>query len=121
MTAMIDDVEGFMVSCDQLLPYADPAMILLYKELVREEYQELTDAIDAEDEVETLDACMDLIWVLIGLCAAKGYDTRNAWDHLADNNFSKFGPDNKPLRREDGKILKPADWTPPDFSQFIPK
>ncbi|WP_280195817.1 hypothetical protein [Nocardia farcinica] len=36
------------------------------------------------------------------------------WAEVARSNFAKF-VDGKVIRRDDGKILKPADWTPPDI------
>ena len=115
---VFNDVLSFAQACDQ-----EPSeqMQSLYMDLIREEFQELEEAVAAKDEVEILDACMDLLWVTIGLCHMKGYDLYGAWDELTENNFSKIDPDTgKVTRREDGKILKPASWTAPDFAPYLP-
>lgn len=115
---VFNDVLNFAEACDQ-----EPSeeMQALYMNLVREEFEELEEAVAAKDEVEILDACMDLLWVTIGLCHMKGYDLYGAWDELTENNFSKIDPvTGKVVRREDGKILKPASWTAPDFAPYLP-
>lgn len=114
---VFNDVLNFAQACDQ-----EPSTEMqdLYVNLIREEYKELEEAVAAKDEVEILDACMDLLWVTIGLCHMKGYDIYGAWDELTENNFSKIDPvTGKVLRREDGKILKPESWTAPDFSPYL--
>ena len=61
-----------------------------------------------------------MIWVIVGYMLSKGYDVEGAWDEGAKSNLAKI--DKKTgfvRRREDGKILKPEDWTPPDFSKFV--
>ena len=76
--------------------------------------------IQDKDEVEQLDACMDLIWVTLGYCHMKGYDVRGAWNEVTTSNLWKIdAKTGKVIRREDGKILKPEGWTPPDLTKFI--
>ena len=50
----------------------------------------------------------------------KGYDIRGAWNEVTTSNLWKIdAKTGKVIRREDGKILKPEGWTPPDLTKFI--
>jgi predicted HAD superfamily Cof-like phosphohydrolase len=52
----------------------------------------------------------------------KGYDVAGAWDEVLKSNMAKVDPvTRKVKRREDGKILKPEGWKPPDLSKFTTK
>ena len=111
------DVKVFQHACDQK---ASPENAALYKSLMEEEFKEFIDAHWKKDEVEMLDACMDLIWVTLGFCAMKGYDVDGAWNAVLGSNMRKLDPKTqKVIRREDGKILKPEGWTPPDLTKFV--
>lgn len=119
MISMPLDVITFQNACDQK-PSKENAN--LYKELIHEEYKEFVDAIKNKDEIEELDACMDMIWVILGYCQMKKYDWEGAWMAVADSNLCKIDKTTgKVIRREDGKILKPEGWKPPDLSKFVPK
>ena len=113
------DVLVFQQACDQK-PTEEGAD--LYHRLINEEYNEFIDARNAKDEIETLDACMDMIWVILGFCHMKGYDVTGAWNEVLATNMAKVDPvTGKVRRREDGKILKPEGWKEPNMAQFIKK
>jgi predicted HAD superfamily Cof-like phosphohydrolase len=111
------DVKMFLDACEQK-PGAEN--VHLYRGLIAEEYDEFCHAVVMRDEVEQLDACMDMIWVILGYCHMKGYDIKGAWEEVANSNLSKIDyKTGKVIRREDGKILKPEGWTPPNLTRFI--
>ena len=113
------DVKMFLSACDQT-PCIENAS--LYHKLICEEFNEYIQAKNKNDEVEQLDACMDMIWVILGYCHMKQYDIAGAWDEVVKTNMAKVDPHTgKVSRREDGKILKPEGWKPPDMSKFIKK
>ena len=113
------DVLLFQSACDQKPSEANAD---LYKVLISEEVKEFWDADAEEDDIERLDACMDMIWVILGYCHMKGYNVAGAWDEVVRTNMAKVDPlTGKVRRREDGKILKPQGWLPPDMSKFIIK
>jgi len=113
------DVQCFLIACDQK-PNQDN--VNLYGTLITEEYKEFIEAINNNDEVETLDACMDMIWVILGFCHMKGYDIHGAWNEVVQTNMAKVDPaTGKVRRREDGKILKPEGWKPPDMMKYVKK
>ena len=114
---MNNDVVKFIDACDQLPSIEN---VSLYRNLINEEYWEFQDAIKANDEVEQLDACMDMIWVILGYCKMKGYDVDGAWNEVARSNLAKINPETgKVIKRADGKVLKPEGWTPPALAEFV--
>ena len=111
------DVKIFLDACDQK-PSVENT--LLYKDLIVEEFAEFIEAFNMEDDVEQLDACMDMIWVILGYCHMKKFDIRGGWDEVAKSNLCKIDSNtDKVIRREDGKILKPEGWKPPDLTKFV--
>ena len=88
--------------------------------LSQEEFNEFKKALLDEDNVEQLDACMDMIWVILGYCIMKGYDVKGAWDEVARSNLSKIDKvTGKVIKRADGKVLKPEGWTPPQLEKYL--
>ena len=87
----------------------------LYWNLIGEEHGELVHARLTANRKEELDAILDTIWVLIGYGLSRGYDLECGWREVARSNLDKIGPDGHVHRRPDGKILKPAGWTPPNI------
>lgn len=111
------DVLMFLNACDQKPSIEN---ISLYRNLINEEFWEFQDAIKKKDDVEQLDACMDMIWVILGYCHMKGWDVKGAWEEVSKTNLSKIDAvTGKVKRRDDGKILKPEGWQEPDFSKYI--
>ena len=117
MTNPFADIERFGSACDQQPSVENYAM---YLDLITEEYNELKDAIEANDRVEQLDALVDILVVTMGAIRAGGFDAEGAWKEVMDTNFAKIDPETGKVRkREDGKVLKPEGWTPPNLEKFI--
>jgi predicted HAD superfamily Cof-like phosphohydrolase len=92
----------------------------LYKKLIDEEYSEFIEAWNENNDVEKIDACFDMMWVIVGYMKSRGWDCETIWDEGAKSNLSKIDPETGFVkRREDGKILKPDGWQPPNFSKFV--
>ncbi len=92
--------------------------------LLQEELNELKEALANDDPVETLDALIDLQYVLDGAFLSFGMQALKeiAFDEVHRSNMSKLGADGKPIRREgDGKVLKGPNYFAPDLSKFIKK
>jgi predicted HAD superfamily Cof-like phosphohydrolase len=124
MTKVFTDVTVFLKAVGQETPafaqetVSDQAE--LYKKLIEEEYSEFIEADNNNDDVERIDACFDMIWVIVGYMKSRGWDCENIWDEGAKSNLSKIDPVTGLVkRREDGKILKPEGWKPPDFTKFV--
>jgi predicted HAD superfamily Cof-like phosphohydrolase len=121
MTNPFRDQEKFMKACDQTVGGEfDQDQFNLYVNLIDEEYNdELKAAIAANDQVEVLDALIDILVVTIGAIHSMGSDAEGAWKEVMSTNFAKIGEDGKVRKREDGKVLKPVGWVPPNLTKFI--
>jgi predicted HAD superfamily Cof-like phosphohydrolase len=116
------DQEKFMRACDQSVEGFNQPQFKLYLGLIEEEYKELKEAINNHDQLETLDALIDILVVTIGVIHSAGYDAEGAWKEVMQTNFNKIDRDTGKVRkREDGKVLKPLGWTPPNLTPFLNK
>ena len=116
------DQEKFMRSCDQSTDTFNADQFNMYLKLIEEEGAELAEAITAHDQVETLDALIDILVVTIGAIHSAGFDAEGAWKEVMATNFAKIDRETGKVRkREDGKVLKPIGWTPPNLSPFLKK
>jgi hypothetical protein len=100
-----------------------PELGKLRLKLLKEELQELENAILADNKVEILDALTDLQYVLDGTYIAFRLKEvkQLAFEEVHASNMSKIGVDGKPIYREDGKILKGPNYFKPNLTQFIHK
>ena len=122
MTNPFRDQEKFMRACDQTVEEFNTDQFNLYMTLIEEECRELGDAVGQYDKVETLDALIDILVVTIGAIHSMGADAEGAWKEVMKTNFAKIDKETGKVRkREDGKVLKPVGWTPPELSPFISK
>ena len=121
MTNPFRDQEKFMRACDQSVGKFDANQYSMYLSLIDEETAELHQAVLANDSVEQLDALIDILVVTIGAIHSMGADGEGAWKEVMRSNFSKVGEDGKVRKREDGKVLKPVGYSPPELSSFIKK
>jgi predicted HAD superfamily Cof-like phosphohydrolase len=122
MTNPFRDQEKFMRACDQTVDKIDEKQFAMYIKLIDEEHQELLTATLAEDPVEQLDALIDILVVTIGAIHSMGADAEGAWKEVMKTNFAKIDSETGKVRkRDDGKVLKPIGWTPPELAPFVSK
>jgi predicted HAD superfamily Cof-like phosphohydrolase len=123
MTKVFTDVAIFLKACGQeypVTPSPQNDLSKLYLKLIHEEYNEFKEALVEDNDTEQLDACFDMMWVIIGYMKSRGWDCENSWDEGALSNLAKIdSATGKVIRREDGKILKPEGWQPPNFTKFV--
>jgi hypothetical protein len=120
MTNIFTDQEKFMKACDQSVGEFNVNQLNMYLGLIKEEGDELQAAIVKQDKVETLDALIDILVVTVGTLHSLGVDAEGAWNEVMRSNFAKIDKETgKVTKREDGKVLKPEGWTPPELKQFI--
>lgn len=119
MTAF-EEQAFFMRACGHTTNKSNPAQADMYRNLISEEFGELCEAEAAEDTVEEFDAVLDLIVVLIGYGLSRGWPMDEGWAEVMRSNMAKIDPYSGSVRRrEDGKILKPEGWTPPDLDSLL--
>ena len=120
MTNPFRDQEKFMRACDQSVDTLNPEQYKLYLDLMEEEWKELKAALLMEDRVEQLDALLDFIVVTVGAIHSGGFDGEGGWKEVMRTNLAKIDKDTGKVRkREDGKVLKPLGWIPPDLTSFV--
>jgi predicted HAD superfamily Cof-like phosphohydrolase len=118
--SVFHDQAHFMRACGQTTTTSNRAQSDMYLDLIREEGEELVVALEECDVVEELDAIIDLLVVIIGYGLSRGFPMVEAWDEVLRSNMAKIDPlTGTVLRREDGKILKPAGWTAPDLDRVL--
>jgi len=116
------DQEKFMRACDQTVDHYNEDQYKLYIKLIEEEFNELKEAVEADNLTEQLDALIDILVVTIGAIHSAGFDGEGAWKEVMSTNFAKIDKDTGKVRkREDGKVLKPVGWTPPDLAPYVKK
>lgn len=120
MTNPFRDQEKFMRASDQTVGELNEAQYKLYLNLMEEEWKELKAALLMEDRVEQLDALLDFIVVTIGAIHSAGMDGEGGWREVIGTNLAKIDKETGKVRkREDGKVLKPVGWVPPDLKPFV--
>jgi len=94
-------------------------VIKLRVELIREEFQELKDAIKDKNLVEVADALTDILYVTYGAGVAFGIDLDACLAEVHNSNMTKLGEDGKPVHREDGKIIKGPNYVRPNLKPIL--
>jgi len=94
--------------------------VLRYR-LGKEELIEYFDACKDGDLIEVADALADQLYILLGTMISHGMQDviEDIFDEVHRSNMSKLGPDGKPLYREDGKVLKGPNYSPPNVSKYL--
>lgn len=106
------------VKATPTLPKSRVAMRLA---ILEEEVRELREAVEASDMTEVLDALCDIQFVLDGTFLEFGLHNvkKDAFQEVYRSNMSKLGEDGRPVHREDGKVLKGPNFTPPNLEPFV--
>ncbi len=88
-------------------------------DLIEEELDELHLGVDNIDIIEVADALTDLLYVVYGAGHAFGIDLDECFQEVHQSNMSKLGDNGRPIKREDGKVLKPDTYFPPDLKNVL--
>ena len=88
-------------------------------DLIKEELEELTDAINKKDLLEVADALTDILYVTYGAGHAFGIDLDKCFEEVQNSNMSKLGLDGKPIYNDKGKVMKGPNYFKPNLSKFV--
>ena len=94
-------------------------IIQLRCDLIKEELEELNQAIKDKDMTEVADALTDILYVTYGAGHAFGIDLDECFDEVQKSNMSKLGVDGKPIYNENGKVMKGPNYFKPDLNKFL--
>ena len=88
-------------------------------DLIKEELEELTEAMNNKDLLEVADALTDILYVTYGAGHAFGIDLDKCFEEVQNSNMSKLGEDGKPIYNENGKVLKGPNYFKPNLLKII--
>ena len=88
-------------------------------DLIKEELDELKEAMDNKDLLEVADALTDILYVTYGAGHAFGIDLDKCFDEVQNSNMSKLGENGEPIYNESGKVMKGPNYFKPDLSKFV--
>jgi len=88
-------------------------------DLIKEELEELKEAIKNKDLLEVADALTDILYVTYGAGHAFGIDLDKCFDEVQNSNMSKLDEDGKPIYNDAGKVMKSPKYFKPDLSKFV--
>ena len=118
-----DRVKKFMLTFGQEVKekagFPENKITSLRYDLIKEELNELKDAIDKKDIKEVADALTDILYVTYGAGHAFGINLDKCFEEVQNSNMSKLGIDGKPIFNESGKVMKGPKYFKPDLSKFI--
>ena len=88
-------------------------------DLIKEELEELTEAMQKKDLLEVADALTDILYVTYGAGHAFGINLDACFNEVQNSNMSKLGKDGKPIYNDSGKVMKGSNYFKPDLSKFV--
>ena len=88
-------------------------------DLIKEELDELQEAMKNNDLLEVADALTDILYVTYGAGHAFGIDLDKCFDEVQNSNMSKLGENGKPIYNDAGKVMKGPKYFKPDLSKFV--
>ena len=89
-------------------------------DLIKEELNELQDAMKNNDLLEVADALTDILYVTYGAGHAFGIDLDKCFNEVQNSNMSKLDENGKPIYNDAGKVMKGPNYFKPDLSKFVP-
>ena len=99
--------------------FPNEKIVKLRYELIKEELEELNQALNDKDIKEVADALTDILYVTYGAGTAFGIDLDKCFDEVHQSNMSKLGSDGKPIYNEIGKVMKGPNYFKPNLNKFI--
>jgi len=88
-------------------------------DLIKEELEELKEALDKKDLIEVADALTDILYVTYGAGHAFGINLDDCFEEVQQSNMSKLDDEGKPICNDSGKVMKGPKYFKPDLSKFI--
>ena len=88
-------------------------------DLIKEELNELTEAMYNKDLLEVADALTDILYVTYGAGHAFGINLDKCFEEVQNSNMSKLGDDGKPIYNENGKVMKGPNYFKPNLEKIV--
>lgn len=118
-----NDVKTFMETYGQEVKtkseFPDKKIVKLRIDLIKEELDELTEAIKNKDIVEVADALTDILYVTYGAGHSFGINLDKCFSEVQKSNMSKLDKDGNPIFNESGKVMKGPNYFQPNLKKFL--
>ena len=118
-----EDVKKFMETFGQMVrtkpQFPDEKTIELRYDLIKEELNELEQAMKTKNLKEIADALTDILYVTYGAGYAYGINLDKCFKEVQRANMSKLGKDGKPIYNEQGKVMKGPNYSAPNLKKFV--
>ena len=115
--SLSDQAQQFRSAYD--VPNGRMATATMQLDLIAEEYHEFCEAHRCKHHSETLKELADLVYVAFQYAENMDWDLEEALYRVHKSNMSKLGLDGKPIRRQDGKVLKGPNYVPPTLDDLV--
>ena len=112
-------METFGQEIKEKASFPNDKITSLRYELIKEELDELKDAIDSKDIKEVADALTDILYVTYGAGHAFGVNLDKCFEEVQNSNMSKLGSDGKPIYNDKGKVMKGPNYFKPNLGKFV--
>ena len=99
--------------------FPDEKTVQLRCDLIKEELDELNQAIKDKDIKEVADALTDILYVTYGAGHTFGVNLDKCFEEVQRSNMSKLGSDGKPIYNESGKVMKGPNYFKPELNKFL--
>ena len=112
-------METFGQEIKEKASFPNDKITSLRYDLIKEELDELKEAIDNRDLKEVADALTDILYVTYGAGHAFGINLDKCFEEVQNSNMSKLGSDGKPIYNENGKVMKGPNYFKPNLTKFV--
>lgn len=99
--------------------FPNEKIIKLRYDLIKEELEELKEAIEQKNIIEIADALTDILYVTYGAGHAFGINLDKCFNEVQESNMSKLGEDQKPIYNENGKVMKGPSYFKPNLNKYL--
>ena len=118
-----ESVKKFMETFGQEIKekacFPNDKIISLRYDLIKEELEELKEAIDKKNIKEVADALTDILYVTYGAGHAFGINLDKCFEEVQNSNMSKLGSDGRPIFNDKGKVMKGPNYFKPDLGKIV--
>ena len=112
-------MEKFGQEIKQKASFPNDEITSLRYDLIKEELEELREAMDSKNIKEVADALTDILYVTYGAGHAFGINLDKCFEEVQNSNMSKLGIDGKPIYNDKGKVMKGPNYFKPDLGKFV--
>ena len=112
-------METFGQEIKEKAGFPDAKITSLRYDLIKEELDELKEAINKKDIKEVADALTDILYVTYGAGHAFGINLDKCFGEVQNSNMSKLDNNGKPIYNEKGKVMKGPNYFKPDLNKFV--